>query len=72
MQINKLHSYLISKYKNVQDFIIVGSNIYSKTSISFQTLQGINEIEKIKAVYYLSDNCKPFLLGYKIGIKLND
>lgn len=72
MQTNKLNPYLESKYKNKNDFIIIGTNLYSKTSISFQTLLGINEIKNIKAIYYLSENCKPFKRGFKIGIILSD
>lgn len=72
MQTNKLTLYLESKYKDRNDFVIIGFNIYSKTSVSFKTLLGIDEIQNIKAVYYLSDDCKPFKLGFKIGIALSD
>lgn len=66
----KLQEYLESKYRDNSDFVIVNNNVYSKTSISFATLSGINEIQKIKAVYFLSDNSKPYKLGYKVGICL--
>lgn len=68
MQTNKLIKYLDTKYKNRSDYVIIGSNLYSKTSISFQTLQDINDISSIRAIYYLSENCKPFKLGFKLGL----
>jgi len=70
MNTNKLNSYLTSKYKVPSDFVIINSNIYSKSSLSFQTLSGINDIVPIKAIYYLSTNSKPYKLGYKLGICL--
>lgn len=70
MQTNKIQAYLKTKYKESSDFIIIGNNIYSKTSISFTTLNGVNDITPVKAVYFLSDNSKPFKLGYKLGICL--
>lgn len=65
-----LENLLETKYKNSNDFTIIGNNIYSKTSISFQTLLEINKINKVKAIFYLSNKSKPFTLGYKIGICL--
>lgn len=69
---NNIKDFLKTKYKNDSDFIIIKNSIYSKTSLSFQTLEGINNINKIKAVYYLSVNSKPYTLGYRIGICLYD
>jgi len=72
MERNNIRAFLKTKYKNENDFIVIKDSIYSKTSLSFQTLEGINSINKIKAVYYLSEKSKPYILGYKIGICLYD
>lgn len=68
---NKLQEYLESKYKNPKDFVIVDKNIYSKTSLSWECLSGINKICPISVVYYLSVGSKPYNLDYKIGLFLN-
>jgi len=69
-QLNKLQSFLESKYRNKSDFIIVDSHLYSKTSLSFATLSGINEIIPVKAVFFLSNESKPYKLNYKLGVCL--
>lgn len=72
MEKNNINCFLKTKYKDKTDFIVIRNSIYSKTSLSFQTLEGINNINKIKAVYYLSAGSKPYTLGYRIGICLYD
>lgn len=67
---NELTEYLNSKYKNKNDYVIIENNIYSKTAVSFQTLNYINKIRGIKAVFYLTEKSVPYQKGYRLGICL--
>lgn len=67
---NKLLEYLKGKYSDHSNFRIINNIIYSTTSVSMQTLSGIDSIQKVKAVFYTSLKSKPFDLGFRLGVIL--
>lgn len=68
---DRLENVLKTRFKNETDFKIIGNKIYSKVAISYKTLRIIDEVAKVKAVFYLSKDTRPYNLGYRLGIMIN-
>lgn len=68
--IKQLNKYLLTKYKDPNDYRIINKNIYSKTAISMQTINEINKMCSVIAVFALTENSYPYQKGYRLGLCL--